>query len=134
MKYKPGTRVAVLSADAERFLGYGVYVGDEDCPPLREWLAREARKLGCEITARRLETGELKKLNPKIRLDNGTVVWGCECWWGDAETFVKRGAAKKMGVAPPTGEEGVAGETPPGVATAGNKPALMNSETATETK
>jgi len=22
------------------------------------------------------------KPSPKIRLDNGSVVWGCECWWG----------------------------------------------------
>jgi hypothetical protein len=20
--------------------------------------------------------------NPKIVLDNGETVWGCECWWG----------------------------------------------------
>lgn len=23
--------------------------------------------------------------NPKILLDNGNVVWGCECWWGSEE-------------------------------------------------
>lgn len=23
--------------------------------------------------------------NPKITLDNGDVVWGCECWWGSEE-------------------------------------------------
>lgn len=23
-------------------------------------------------------------LNPKIVLDGGGVVWGCECWWGEA--------------------------------------------------
>lgn len=29
--------------------------------------------------------------NPKILLDNGSVVWGCECWWGpeaDEATFI----------------------------------------------
>ena len=122
MKYEPGTRVAVLSADAKTFLGYGVYLGDKDCPPLRQWLATESRKLGFETTAKRFETGEIKKLNPKIRLDNGTEVWGCECWWGGADMFVKSGAAEKMGVAPPIREEGVAGETSPGVTTAGNEP------------
>lgn len=20
--------------------------------------------------------------NPKIKLDDGSIVWGCECWWG----------------------------------------------------
>ena len=24
--------------------------------------------------------------NPRIDLDNGKTVWGCECWWGPAET------------------------------------------------
>ena len=21
-------------------------------------------------------------MNPRLKLDNGEVVWGCECWWG----------------------------------------------------
>jgi len=28
--------------------------------------------------------------NPKIVLDDGTVVWGCECWWGPEEEFSVR--------------------------------------------
>lgn len=24
--------------------------------------------------------------NPRIRLPDGSVIWGDECWWGDAET------------------------------------------------
>ena len=27
--------------------------------------------------------------NPKIRLDSGKVVWGCECWWGPEEVVKK---------------------------------------------
>jgi len=27
--------------------------------------------------------------NPRIDLDNGKTVWGCECWWGD-EAEVKQ--------------------------------------------
>ena len=27
--------------------------------------------------------------NPKIELDNGKVVWGCECWWGSEEEVKK---------------------------------------------
>lgn len=23
--------------------------------------------------------------NPRIDLDNGKTVWGCECWWGSTE-------------------------------------------------
>jgi hypothetical protein len=26
--------------------------------------------------------------NPKLVLDNGDVVWGCECWWG-SESGIK---------------------------------------------
>lgn len=26
--------------------------------------------------------------NPKIKLDNGMIIWGCECWWG-SEYIIK---------------------------------------------
>ncbi|WP_313184264.1 hypothetical protein [Lacrimispora sp.] len=45
--------------------GYGEYVGREPCPILHNIP------------------------NPKIVLDNGNVVWDCECWWGNAESFEK---------------------------------------------
>lgn len=69
---KMGMRVgAVLSADENivKFLGYGTYAGEE-IPP----------------------DGFLHDIgvsNPKIILDNGDVVWGHQCWWGDEEK-VKR--------------------------------------------
>ncbi|MEW6096234.1 MAG: hypothetical protein AB1567_06885 [bacterium] len=50
------------------FLGYGTYVGDE-VPIGSVGLFGEI----CQ---------EQKILNPKIVLDSGKVVWGCECWWG----------------------------------------------------
>ena len=56
---KPGDRVgAILEADSEivYLIGYGVYDGDFDHP---DW----------------------GFLNPRITLDDGRVVWGCECWW-----------------------------------------------------
>ena len=28
-----------------------------------------------------------KYTNPRIKLDNDKVVWGCECWWGSEEGF-----------------------------------------------
>jgi len=55
-----GDRVgAVQSADEKevRLFGYGIYEGDMPHPVM-------------------------KMSNPKIRLDDGRVVWGCECWWG----------------------------------------------------
>lgn len=58
---------AILSAndDTVKFLGYGVYEGNEVPPKdVNELL----NAVGCP--------------NPKITLDSGKVVWGCECWWG----------------------------------------------------
>ena len=66
MKPKVGDRVgAILSANATtvNLLGYGVYDGD-------------------------LEGGPAPFPNPRITLDDGRIVWGCECWWG-AEEQVK---------------------------------------------
>ncbi len=66
--WQPGDRIGALrDADDKvvNFFGYGVYEGEE-VPP---WgLAKDAG-----IT------------NPKLRLDNGKVVWGQECWWGPEE-------------------------------------------------
>jgi len=28
--------------------------------------------------------------NPRIDLDDGKTVWGCECWWGDEEKTQER--------------------------------------------
>lgn len=73
-KYTKGDRIGAILSASDRtvfFLGYGTYEGqevpDEDaggCGPL-------LRSAGAT--------------NPKLVLDNGTVVWGCECWWGSEE-------------------------------------------------
>lgn len=59
---------AICDADGEevRLFGYGQYVGEEVPPP-------EVKMFGIPMTMK----------NPKIVLDDGKVVWGCECWWGD---------------------------------------------------
>ena len=67
---KVGERVgAILSADESgvKFLGYGTFEG-EFVPP------KEVGGLGVFLN-------ELNVPNTKITLDNGKVVWGCECWW-----------------------------------------------------
>lgn len=69
-----GDRVgAILSKDGDtvEFFGYGVYLGDE-IPP--------------HNVGGRLLSGAK---NPKIRLDDGTIVWGLECWWG-SEAEIKQ--------------------------------------------
>jgi hypothetical protein len=65
---KIGDRVgAVQKSNAETvcLFGYGEYIGDSI--PTRGFLGT----VGIE--------------NPTIRLDNGQVVYGFECWWGSEE-------------------------------------------------
>lgn len=68
---KVGARVgAMLSAGdgVVNFLGFGTYEGDE-IPP------KEVGGLAAELGLP----------NPKIKLDNGAIIWGCQCWWGSEE-------------------------------------------------
>ncbi len=70
-----GTRVgAIRNATCETvyLYGFGTYQGDE-IPPKGT------------IGTLGLDMGELGRKNPKILLDNGKVVWGCQCWWGSEE-------------------------------------------------
>jgi len=71
-----GDRVgALLGADEDtvQLLGYGVYVGEE---------VPGASAGGTFARLCRVQ----KMVNPKLQLDNGDVVWGCECWWGREES------------------------------------------------
>lgn len=66
-----GTRVgAVLSADDDtvKLIGYGTYEGEEIPPEDSGGMGKILHEIG--------------QKNPKIKLDNGGVTWGCECWWG----------------------------------------------------
>lgn len=62
---------AILSSDKEevRLLGWGEYVGDE-IPPA---------DTDPDSFLQMLHDNGIP--NPKIVLDNGSVVWGCQCWW-----------------------------------------------------
>lgn len=66
-----GQRVgACLSADMEEvvLLGYGVFQGEQPTPA----------------------DGPIGGLeSPCIKLDNGDVVWGYECWWDNEESMKK---------------------------------------------
>lgn len=59
--------IAIQSSNDEEVLiyGYGTYLGNKPCPILD----------GIP--------------NPCIELENGNLVWGCECWWGDADHYEK---------------------------------------------
>lgn len=82
MVAQTGERVgAVLRAEefVVEFLGYGVYVGDE-VPP-------EEKDRGRSIAG---ILAEVQCPSPKLVLDNGAVVWGCECWWAPEAQIEKR--------------------------------------------
>lgn len=68
--------VAIMSATEDKVFsfGEGEYVGDE-VPP-----SDGAGVLGI--------LSQMNVPNPKIVLDSGKVVWGCECWWGTPERMV----------------------------------------------
>jgi len=81
---KVNSRVGViLSADKKevQFLGYGVYVGNE---------VPDETAIGMLPEMLRQENSP----NPKIVLDNGDVVYGCECYWS-AEDDIKQFIAKE---------------------------------------
>ncbi len=75
-----GDRVGAIQKADEKtetvwFFGYGTYEGDE-IPP------ENVKLFGISLF-------ELGLKNPKIILDSGKIVWGCECWWGGEETVKK---------------------------------------------
>ncbi len=66
-----GLRVGVIFGTRDgvvQFLGYGTYQGEEVPVSAVGFLADALREVG--------------STNPRIDLDNGETVWGCECWWG----------------------------------------------------
>lgn len=74
--------LAVSHADPDGpvyIFGEGVYEGD--------FIPEEAEGMFAEILK------AAGRENPRIRLDSGKVVYGCECWWGSVDD-----AKKKMGI------------------------------------
>ena len=63
---------AILSADKNnvQVIGYGKYLGDE---------VPDRHVVGPLPKALHLASAK----NPKLQMEDGTIVWGCECWWGD---------------------------------------------------
>jgi hypothetical protein len=84
LRQQEGKRVEVWNGDRSQYLGKGRYVGDvttyailDADGALRSMKNAEKKPTkvpeGCEIS-------ELPN-NPKIILDDGTVVYGCQVWW-----------------------------------------------------
>lgn len=73
-----GDRVAcVLRSDVTRveLIGFGVYVGNELPPDEIGDIVELVKELG--------------GTNPRINLDRGGYVFGCECWWGPEAEFLE---------------------------------------------
>lgn len=73
-----GDRVgAIQSADETtvQFFGYGVYDG-------------------------RIDNPDLGFPNPRITLDNGTQVWGYECWWGPEDHIRAKIGSREIVIVP----------------------------------
>lgn len=69
LREEVGMRIGALVSAGDgvvRLLGYGTYDGDE-IPPAD------------------IGGFNIGWPNPKLTLDSGEVVWGCECWWGSEE-------------------------------------------------
>lgn len=82
-----GDRVGAIVSMTEtsaRIFGYGTYQGDE-IPP--------KNIIG--------PFGYVAIENPKLVMDNGAVVWGCECWWGPEEKIKERLAGVEITVITP---------------------------------
>jgi hypothetical protein len=61
--------------------GFGVYDGDKIPPP----------ELGVRFFGMTMDHP-----NPQITLDNGKLVFGCECWWGSEEEIKKQCVGRKV--------------------------------------
>lgn len=86
---KIGARVGTIcdaDKDTVNFFGYGTYVGDEVPPKGVCFFGIDLNSIGHK--------------NPKIVLDNGDVVWGCQCWWGPEEQIKKAIGDKKVNIVP----------------------------------
>ena len=82
--HKVGDRIGALLSVSEtevKVLGFGIYAGEEV----------PTRAVG--MLAEILRTTKFP--NPKLVLDSGKVVYGCECWWGPQDTVKARIAERE---------------------------------------
>lgn len=98
-RVKIGERVGAIShsmGNEAFFFGFGKYVGLTVPREAGGMMAKvicegidnalEELKALCEKEGKPFEDEEKKMLaligNPRIELDNGNAIYGCECWWG----------------------------------------------------
>jgi hypothetical protein len=88
MKYELGDRVGAICEEDNgvlRVFGYGVYAGEE-VP------TDDVMLMGMPYSAL---MGAVP--NPKLVLDSGETVYGCECWWGPEESVRQTVEATEAG-------------------------------------
>lgn len=90
-KISIGARVgAILSANSKevQLLGYGVYDGEHEPPfgPLG-MNKDEYDKIAAEMKREGKLPEDFVWKNPRITLDDGTVIWGAQCWWGTEDSI-----------------------------------------------
>lgn len=74
MARQVGERIGAILGSKDKvvqLLGYGVYEGDH-VPP------------------ENVGGFNVGLPNPRLKLDSGKTVWGCECWWGSEASVRKR--------------------------------------------
>jgi len=90
-----GERVMAIESINEEtvyLFGSGIYEGNFPRPEDSAGVfgtPEEIRKAACEVwgpleswTIDQRKAFDSSLCNPRIRLDTGDVVWGCQCWWG----------------------------------------------------
>lgn len=91
---KIGDRVGAIESMDERevrLFGYGVYNGDQEIS-VHEMLGISREFLEQEVD-RMMANGDLKEdfeyvtTNPQIQLDDGSIIWGYQCWWGPEDAI-----------------------------------------------
>lgn len=111
-----GDRVYAVSheeGDIVYVFGSGVYEGDflppaitpeaataeykNRLPMIAASLKEQGIYVRIELTDEEVLAGATAMLgNPRIKLDNGKTVWGCECWWGPEAPSQARFAGRKI--------------------------------------
>jgi hypothetical protein len=76
-----------LAAHWDRKVAEGLTTRAEADEKLAEGLANRAREQAKPLKQRVEELLTEMDLNPRLDLDGGRVVWGCECWWMSTERF-----------------------------------------------
>jgi len=89
--HEVGDRVGAICGSTETgidFFGYGVYEGNHPLP------------VGTKTPFGEIEDDEMSFPNPRIRLNNGDVVYGCQCWWGSEADIKKKLEGYKVRIVP----------------------------------